>query len=312
MNRKTNSDIRTPQEATAWFADSNTTFAGISEEEVRFLTRFCDGQDVFATDTESVGPLLIQVAFIDTSREVVFSGFIYHGCATVEDLWQLATRLCGGMLMKFQSCALRKAFGSPSSNAPRGHSMKWLAEQWLALKQRAPDLQVAEWSANFHDHFIYRNSLSQAGYNPDDILPPPSSWVSPMLWLRTSQPDLPGYQLGYACCLYSPSSLVFRWHDAVVDALMLVEIISTRQKKLHKGAAAIPAPDDAILRLFAQAPEVGEADYLLLRRWSAREERICCSFLQEHLLDAEFELRLWPSLVAIPVTARTSTQHCSS
>lgn len=190
--------------------------------------------------------------------------------------------------------------------------MKWLAEQWLALKQRAPDLQVAEWSANFHDHFIYRNSLLQVGYNPDDILPCPSSWVSPMPWLWTSQPALPGYQHGNVCCLYSPSSLVFRWHDAVVDALMLVEIISTRQKKLHKGTAAVPTPDDAILRLFAQAPEVGEVDYLLLRRWSAREERICCSFLQEHLLDAEFELRLRLSMVAIPVTARTSTQHCSS
>ncbi|CAM1504609.1 Fc.00g022000.m01.CDS01 [Cosmosporella sp. VM-42] len=128
MNRKTDSNIRTPHEATAWFADSNTTLASISERQVRILTRFRDGHGVFAADTESVGPLLIQTAVIDASRNALFSGFINNGCATVEDLWQLATRFCGGRLTKSQSCALRKAFESPSSNAPRSHSMKWLAE----------------------------------------------------------------------------------------------------------------------------------------------------------------------------------------
>ena len=51
-------------------------------------------------------------------------------------------------------------------------------------------------------------------------------------WLQYSSPSLPGYQLGYVCALYAPSRLVFRWHNALVDSHMLIDIMSTGQKKV--------------------------------------------------------------------------------
>lgn len=58
--------------------------------------------------------------------------------------------------------------------------MAWLNEQWRLLKEKAPDLQIAEWSRHPHDRVLYERNLSRAGYNPDDVLPEITSWVSPM------------------------------------------------------------------------------------------------------------------------------------
>ncbi|EXV03417.1 hypothetical protein X797_003217 [Metarhizium robertsii] len=86
---------------------------------------------------------------------------------------------------------------APSTQPPQGYSVAWLNEQWRLLKEKAPDLQIAEWSMHPHDRVLYERNLSRAKYNPDDVLPETTSWVSPMQWLQYSSPSLPGYQLGY-------------------------------------------------------------------------------------------------------------------
>lgn len=56
--------------------------------------------------------------------------------------------------------------------------MAWLNEQWRLLKEKALDLQIAEWSMHPHDRVLYERNLSRAGYNPDDVLPETTSRVS--------------------------------------------------------------------------------------------------------------------------------------
>jgi hypothetical protein len=204
----------------------------LSEDEIECLDRIRDSNNFYATDTEAVGQLLVQAAVVDSNQRVVFSGHIHHDCATVQELWQLVIDVNGGRLTSVESIGLRRAFGSPSTQPPQGYSVAWLNEQWRLLKEKAPDLQIAEWSRHPHDRVLYQRNLSRAGYNPDDVLPEITSWVSPMQWLQYSSPSLPGYQLGYVCAIYAPSSLVFRWHDALVDPHMLMDIMSTRQKKV--------------------------------------------------------------------------------
>ena len=182
MNRRANCDIRTPDEAAQWFADEKTTIPGNTKEETQFYDRLRDRRGAFATDVETVGPLLIQAAVIDADRNVVIGGYIHHDCATVKEVWDLATKVCGGTLNSLQSYALRKALGSPSMNKPRGYSMHWLVEQLKALKMEYPDMRMAEWSTHVYDQAVYRNNIERAGYNPADILPAPESWVSPLPW----------------------------------------------------------------------------------------------------------------------------------
>lgn len=232
LNRNTNCDLLTPDDARRWFEDPLTTFGVLSEDEIECLDRIRDSNNFYATDTEAVGQLLVQAAVVDSNQRVVFSGHIHHDCATVQELWQLVIDVNGGRLTSVESIGLRRAFGSPSTQPPQGYSVAWLNEQWRLLKEKAPDLQIAEWSRHPHDRVLYQRNLSRAGYNPDDVLPEITSWVSPMQWLQYSSPSLPGYQLGYVCAIYAPSSLVFRWHDALVDPHMLMDIMSTRQKKV--------------------------------------------------------------------------------
>ncbi|KAG8677598.1 hypothetical protein FPOAC2_03733 [Fusarium poae] len=80
----------------------------------------CDFKDIYFTDTESVGPLLIQVAVVDVNRNIVFADYINHGRKTVEEVWELAADACGGKLNYRQAKALRRAFGSPSLETPVG------------------------------------------------------------------------------------------------------------------------------------------------------------------------------------------------
>lgn len=135
---------------------------------------------------------------VDSNQRVVFSGHIHHDCATVEEPWQLTTDVNGGRLTtSVESIGLRRAFGSSSTQSPQVYSVAWLNEQWRLLKEKAPDLQIAEWSMHPHDRVLYERTLSRAGYNPDDVLPETTSWVSPMQWLQYPSPSLPGYQLGY-------------------------------------------------------------------------------------------------------------------
>lgn len=90
----------------------------------------------------------------------------------------------------------------------------------------------------------------------------------------------------FARTLYAPSSLVFRWHDALVDSHMLMDIMSTRQKKYHQGKVIIPKAAVPILRLFDEDHESSESGHAVpvgSIRWTAREESLCCSFLQEQM-----------------------------
>lgn len=164
--------------------------------------------------------------------------------------------------------------------------MAWPNEQWRLLREKAPDLQIAEWSRHPHDRVLYERNLSRTGYNPDDVRPEITSWVSPMQWLQYSSPSLPGYQLGYVCALYTPSDLVFRRYDALVDSHMLMDVMSTQQNKYHQGKVIIPKAAVPILRLFDEDHESSESGYAVpvgSIRWTAREESLCCSFLQKQL-----------------------------
>ncbi|KAL7928068.1 hypothetical protein V8C35DRAFT_319019 [Trichoderma chlorosporum] len=230
------------------------------------------------TDTESVGPLIIQAAVVDSRRNVVFSGYINHGCSTVADLWDLATKRCGGKLNSFQAGSLRKAFNSPSSQKPKGHSIEWLREQWLALKQQAPSMTIAEWSAHPHDELMYRRSLAEAGFDPDEVLPPHSSWVSPMNWFRVTKPSLAGHSLGYVACLFCPSSLVWR--------------------KVHEGKLLLPPADISIARLFSQKEGSEALNSLRVCRWLTDEETLCCAHIEDELEKSPFSPQ-WEILCAV-------------
>ncbi|KAH7234066.1 hypothetical protein B0J15DRAFT_539033 [Fusarium solani] len=290
MNRRANCDIRTPDEAARWFADEKTTFLGISNEEIQFHDQLRDRRGVFATDVETVGPLLIQAAMVDADRNVVFGGYIHHSCATVKEVWDLAIKTCGRPLVARESSALRKAFGSPSMHKPRGYSMHWLVNELKALKMKYPDICMAEWATHPFDQVVYLNNINRAGYNPADVLPAPENWVSPMQWFQKTGPTLPGYQLAYVASLYHPSDLVFKWHDAIVDAMMLMDILSTRQQKYHHRKVEVPPYSPSILSLFDQGRTnaISHGDYLIQRPWSAREERLCWLFLQDKVREYEF------------------------
>ncbi|KAM0559298.1 hypothetical protein ACHAPJ_004316 [Fusarium lateritium] len=290
LNRRVNCDIRTPDEAARWLADERTSILGITKQEIRFYDQLRARRGVFSTDVETVGPLLIQAAIIDADRNVVVGGYIHHDCETVKEVWDLAVKVCGGPLTTVQSAALRKAFGSPSMKKPRGYSMHWLVDQLKTLKKEYPDICMAEWAAHPFDQVVYRNNIKRAGYNPADILPPPENWVSPMGWFRQAGPSLPGHQLAYVACLYHPSSLVFGWHDAIVDALMLMDILSTRQQKYHHGKVEVPPSSRSILLLFKQGPQktTNGGNYLVQRPWLAREDKPCWVFMQDTLRKYEF------------------------
>lgn len=148
-----------------------TTSGVLSEDEIECLDRIRDSNNCYATDTKAVGQLLVQAAVVDSNQRVVFSGHVHHDFATVEELWQLATDMNGGGLTSVESIGLRRAFGSPFTPAPQRYSLAWLNEQWRLLKEKAPDLQIAEWSMHPHDRVLYERNLSVAGYNPDDVLP---------------------------------------------------------------------------------------------------------------------------------------------
>ncbi|KAL7951081.1 hypothetical protein V8C42DRAFT_359764 [Trichoderma barbatum] len=230
------------------------------------------------------------MAIIDADRNVVVGGYIYHSCATVKEVWDLATKACGGTLTNRERSALRKAFGSPSMNKPRGYSMHWLVDQLKALKMKYPDMRMAEWSTHPYDQIVYRSNIERAGYNPVDILPAPKNWVSPLRWFQVTGPILSGYQVAYVACFYYASDLVFGWHDAIVDAMMLMDILFTRQQKHHHGKVEMPVASTSILRLFDQVPQdaSGDGDYLINRPWSAREDKLCWLFLQDKLEEYEF------------------------
>ncbi|KFA49210.1 hypothetical protein S40293_11156 [Stachybotrys chartarum IBT 40293] len=95
----------------------------ISEDEVGFLDRFRHRQSVFATDTETVGPLLVQVAVINTNRDIVFQVHIHHDCATVDELWRPATKACAGKLTNRQRAARCEAFGLQSAKVPKDQGL---------------------------------------------------------------------------------------------------------------------------------------------------------------------------------------------
>lgn len=65
-----------------------------------------------------------------------------------------------------------------------------------------------------------------------------------------------------------------------------MDIMSTRQKKYHQGKVTIPKAAVPILRLFDEdheSPESGYAVPVGSIRWTAREESLCCSFLQTQM-----------------------------
>lgn len=65
-----------------------------------------------------------------------------------------------------------------------------------------------------------------------------------------------------------------------------MDIMSTRQKKYHQGKVIIPKAAVPILRLFDEDHESSESGYAVpvgSTRWTAREESLCCSFLQKQM-----------------------------
>ncbi|CAG9979541.1 unnamed protein product [Clonostachys byssicola] len=291
LARGSDYDLRTPADATEFLADSERAYTDITPQESQFLRDFRDSNDVYLTDTENVGPLLIQAAVIDANRNVVFSGYINHGCNTVEEIWTLAAELCGGKLSQRQALGLRKAFGSPSLKRPVGHDMAWLANQWRQLKESAPSMKVAEWSLTSYDRSCYYSALSRAGFNPQEILPSSSNWVLPLVWMRASGPSLPGYTLGYTCALFAPSHLVWSWHDAVADTLMLFDILTTRQMKLFEGKVELPPADPSICQLFIAGENNQVSTSTRTRIWLADEDRKCYDRLEEVLQENPYATR---------------------
>ena len=166
----------------------------------------------FFTDTEFVThiSLLVQIAVVNSKREIVFSSYIHHGYATVEDIWRLALEMNGKPLVERQAKALWRAFGPPSQQKPRGESLNWLAGQWWLLKQQHPALMMAEWSTCGVDERIYRSTLGRAGFDIEMILPGQSRWLSALTHWKSSPPSLPVFTLSYDCSLFALSNLVWR------------------------------------------------------------------------------------------------------
>ena len=117
-------DIGTPDDAAEFLKDPARHFRGLTQQELVFLDYLQDGGPVFFADTESIPSigLLTQVAVADSKRKIVFSSYIHHDCASVEDIWRLALEKNGKPLSEFQARALRKAFRPPSQKQPRGES----------------------------------------------------------------------------------------------------------------------------------------------------------------------------------------------
>jgi hypothetical protein len=255
MKRPSWLNIRTPEDAATFLTDPTRQFEGLGKQELEFLAHLRDGGPVFFTDTEFVPgiDMLLQVALVDSKRDVCFSSYIHHNCVTVADIWHLAVEKNGKSLDHIQAAALRKAFGEPTQNKPRGKDINWLVERWDSLKQQYPDLMVAEWSLVGCDERLYRSTLVDAGFDPQTILPSPSRWVRALSCWRDSLRGLCGLNLAYVCSLFAPSNLVWEWHDAVADTLMLYDLTLIRERKIHNGTTVAPQPPRSVLEVFSRS-----------------------------------------------------------
>ncbi|RGP63332.1 hypothetical protein FSPOR_8700 [Fusarium sporotrichioides] len=261
LNRMSTDAIRTPKDALEFLSDPQRDYQEMTIEETEFLRDLKDQKAVYFTDTENAGRLLIQVSVVDSKGDVVFEGHVNHGCATVQEIWDLAMERNNGKLAFLTEVTLRRAFGPPSSKRPHGYTMQWVAEEFLKLRERAP-----------------------ADLDADKFLPPPSDWVSPMTWFQRTGPSLAGYSLGFVTCLYAPSDLVWKWHDATVDATMLFQIMSTRSKKLFERAVTVPPPSMSIQRLFEGVEgEDGANGPMEHNCWILKEEELCHSYIEKQL-----------------------------
>jgi hypothetical protein len=215
---------------------------------------------------------------------IVFSGYIHHDCASVEDIWRLALEKNSKPLCEFQARALRKTFGPPSQKQPQGESLNWLAEKWYQLKEQYPDLIVAEWSTGGHDERIYRSNLGRAGFDTQKVLPDPSSWLCALPCWKHSLPSLIVHSLPYVCSLFAPSDLVWHAHDAVIDSLMLYDITATREKKVHNGTTTVPQPPESLQRLFRRLESNAAGSVFHWScPWTLEEEQHCFELLaSEH------------------------------
>lgn len=73
---------------------------------------------------------------------------------------------------------------------------------------------------------------------------------------------------------------------------MLMDIMSTRQKKYHQGMVMIAKAAVPILRLFDEDHETSGSGYAApvgSIRWTAREESLCCSFLQKQMQTSPYD-----------------------
>ncbi|GKU01506.1 unnamed protein product [Fusarium langsethiae] len=284
LNRMSTDAICTPKEALEFLSDPQRDYEEMTIEETEFLRDLKDQKAVYFTDTENAGRLLIQVSVVDSKGDVVFEGHVNHGCATVQEIWDLAMERNSGKLAFLTEITLRRAIGPPSSKRPRGYTMQWVAEEFLKLRERAPGMKIAEWSLYPFDQSVYRRNLILADLDDNKFLPPPSDCVSPMTWFQRTGPSLAGYSLGFVTCLYAPSDLVWKWHDATVDATMLFQIMSTRSKKLFEGAVTIPPPSMSIQRLFEGVEgEDGANGPMEHNCWILKEKELCYSYIEKQL-----------------------------
>lgn len=281
LNKISTAAIRTPKEASEFLSDPQRGYDGMTLEEAEFLTQMKDQGDVYFTDTESAGESLLQVAVVDSKGVLAFGGHINHGCKTVQAIWDLALERNNGKLNRIEECCLRRAFGPPSSKEPPGHTMQWVADQFQSLKERAPKMKIAEWSLYPHDEVVYRENLDRAGCKADEVLPPPSNWVSPMTWFQRTGPALAGHSLGYVACLYAPSVHVWGWHDAVIDAKMLFGIMKTRCEKFFERQVTVSAPT-SIERLF-EGVTPGDNGSCETIGWIKPEQDLCYRYIEEQL-----------------------------
>ena len=233
--RSTENSITTPDDAAAFLEEPTQQFEIVTQQESEFLDLLRHGGPAFSTDTETIagvgGGLLIQAAVINSTRQVEFSSYIHHNCKTIADIWKLAAEKSGGLLCQNAAESLRKAFGPPSQEIPRGNSVEWLAEKCSHLKQKYPNLMIQEWSMNGFDWRQYCSTFSKV--NIQNVLPERSRWLDGIPNWQCSLPNLSGFSLGYVCCLFAPSDLVWSWHDAVADALMLYNITMSKCLKIH-------------------------------------------------------------------------------
>lgn len=296
MKRPSWLNIRTPDDAATFLMDPTRQFEGLGEQELVFLAHLRDGGPAFFTDTEFVPgiDMLLQVALVDSKREVCFSNYIHHNCVAVADIWHLAVEKNGKSLNHVQAAALRKAFGEPTQNKPRGNDINWLVERWDSLKQQYPDLMVAEWSWVGCDERLYRSTLADAGFDPQTILPSPSRWIRALSCWRDSLRGLCGLNLAYVCSLFAPSNLVWEWHDAVADALMLHDLTLIRERKIRNGTTVAPQPPESVLKVFSRSATRLDrptmSDRMLYQGsitsqgqqkcfWTLEEERRCFSLI---------------------------------